>query len=158
GVEFALGASREREELLVILRSEGKLANGFGADGLAGRGVGGLDAGDLGSDFDLFGYRAGLQRDGDSGGFGDANLNGFCLCLREAGFVDDDRISAGRKESGDESAVRGGVNFADDRFGGPGYDLHFGVGDGRTRRVNDYAADGAGGAALSANGASGKKT
>jgi hypothetical protein len=108
-VEFAVSAGRESEKLLIILRGEWEIANGFLADGLAGSGIGGFNGSDLSRDFDFFGDRAGLERNREARGFGDAHLDVVGFGFGKTGLVDNHRVGARRKQSDQKGAVRAGI-------------------------------------------------
>src|SRR6516164_7446479 len=61
GIQFAVSACAQGEELLVVLRGEREVPHGLLANGLARRSVGGVNGSHLRGDFDLFGDGAGLQ-------------------------------------------------------------------------------------------------
>ncbi len=75
GIEFALSAAGESEQLLEVLRGERQGADGSGVDGLAGGGVAGVDFLHFGLHLNFLLHRLGFQFGDDARGFGDANIN-----------------------------------------------------------------------------------
>ena len=128
-VQLALRTGGKRQQLLVVLRGQGKLAHRFGGNGLAGCRRGCLDGSYLRRNFHLFAHGAGLQRNGNLGCFSDEYFDAGYLCLGKAGFVYNDVVAARRQERRNKRSVGSRRDFAGDGIGGCVDDLHVGTGN-----------------------------
>ena len=156
GVQLALRSGGKREQLLVVLRGEGKFADGCSADGLASGGVSCFHGGDAGGNLDLFRDRAGLEGDGHLGRLRDANFDLAGLGLRKTGLVDDHGVGSGREERHDERAVRVGQYLARKDVRARVNNLDFGSGDSAAAGIHHGATDGTGCPALGEDPGAGK--
>ncbi len=134
--------------MLIILGGEGQFAHRLRADGLPGDRVGGFNAGYLRGNFHLLRNRAGLERNGHTGGFRHTQFDAFGFGLAEAGFVHDHIIGSGRQQCGYELTINIGGKLAYNGTRAGIDDLNFSGTDGSAGGVQDRACNGAGGAAL----------
>ena len=106
GVQFALRASGKRQQLLIVLRRQRKLADRFRSKRLARCGVGGFNGRHLRRNLDSFADGAWFQRDGYSCGFRHAHFDSVGLGLRKSRLIDHYRVSARRQQRHNKRAVR----------------------------------------------------
>ena len=149
GIQFALCAAGEREQLLKVLRGQREIANGGGFDGLAGSGISGVYLLHFRLHINLLLDGLRLELGDEACGFSDADHDVAKGGVAETGAAHANRVGSGRQKcSGKRSVGAGG----DDAFHNSRAligDAYFSIGDGRAGGVGDGAGDGAGGAALS---------